>query len=384
MKVLLINDYYLGGGAEAVFRNTISLLQNRGIEVDYFVGSEAIEQPSSIINYLFNKKNKDLLNKKLASFQPTIIHIHSFYHILSGAIFQAIRKYRKQENTKVIFTAHDYYLICPSSGMTWYDSGKVKPITFEENSFSKLLFKTIDYRGWKYSVLKKVQWWYNMKFQKVFKDIDHIVSPSFFLKEAFEATDISPEISVVRNPYHIENHKKIVCNKIPTENELRLIYTGRLSQEKGLIPFLNTLSTIDCNIRLDIFGNGPEKENITQLIRKKKLKNIFIHGYLPPSELQKYIDKANVHLLPSIWYENAPLTIIEGAQAGNIILASDIGGIAEMTKLTESYILVKNWEKELGISLENLKKKTENKLTDKNAFSSEVYLDKIIEIYKKA
>lgn len=383
MKVLLINDYFLGGGAEAVFRNTGELLKVNGAEVDYFVGSEKMEKPTSVLNYLNNSSLRLALEKKLNSFQPSVIHIHSFYHYLSGAIFKAIKKYRKYNKVKVVFTAHDYYLICPSSGMTWYKNEQVKSIEITQNKFSNLLFKRIDFRGWKHSVLKKAQWFLNIKIRKIVNEIDHVISPSYFLKEAFEATGFGKKISVLRNPLpNLGFRDSSLEVKVKTSAQIRIIFTGRLSQEKGLLPFLEAFKEINSSdVSLAIFGEGPEKEKIEAFIKKEKLKKVQMNGYLAPQELQKYIDKANVHLLPSIWYENAPLSIIEGAHAGNIILASDIGGVAEMSHQTSSCVLIKNWKKELKQSLELIRTMSKNKLLDEKAYSNEIYLDNIIKIY---
>jgi len=382
MKVLLINDYYEGGGAEAVFRNTGELLKSSGVDVAYFFGNNKIIKANNIIDYLSNRGKKEELKKLLKSFKPQVIHIHSFYHFLSGSIFSSIKEYKKSNTVKVIFTAHDYYLICPSSGMTIYSKNKVLPIKSSQNNFFHLLSKTIDYRGWKYSFLKKIQWTLNVKFKNVTKQIDDIISPSFFLKSMFEASGISKEIKVVRNPLY-QNRLSSFPDKQKTINQIRIIYTGRLSQEKGLLQFLEAFKMVnDEGVFLEIFGDGPQKKEIENYINTEKIDNVKMYGYVAPNELEKYVQRANVHLLPSLWYENAPLTIIEGAHAGNIILASNIGGVSEMTKLTSSFVLVDNWKLELRSSLKALREKVVNKIVNPQDFSNETYLREILKIYK--
>lgn len=379
MKTLLVNDYYEGGGAESVFRATYSLLKSLDYEVDFFVGEKEIRKPSGIFSYISNKNTAISLEQKLESFQPTVVHIHNFYHFISGSIFSVLKNYKKNNPLKIIFTAHDYYLISPSSGLLFYENKLPIILPVNKGELKHILFKSIDHRGWKYSLVKKIQWWYNIKYKKLLNEIDVIISPSHFLKEAFVKSGIKTNLEVVRNPYQGKQTEVI---KTPTSKEIKIIFTGRLSKEKGLVPFLKLLVNNEITgITLDIFGEGEQRIIIENFITEHQLTFVKLYGYLPPDKLQKHINKANVHLLPSIWYENAPLSIIEAAYMGNIILASDLGGTAELSKLSKSYVLVKNWEAEIKNSIEVLKTKTQNEIIEKEIFSKENYINGLLKIY---
>lgn len=380
MKILLVNDYYEGGGAESVFRTTYNLLKSYGYEVDYFVGEKEIKTPKGILSYLNNKDAAESLKQKLELFQPTVVHIHNFYHFISGSIFSVLKNYKKNNSLKIVFTAHDCYLISPSSGLLHYKNKSPFVLPVNKGKLKHLFFKSIDHRGPKYSIIKKLQWWYNIEYKKIVSEIDLIISPSNFLKNTFSKSGVSKEIQVIRNPYNGTSTKEV---KTPTSKAINLIFTGRLSKEKGILLFLESLVKNNITeITLDIFGKGEQEEVIKDYIEKHHLNFVKLHGYLTPEKLSNFIQKANVLLLPSVCYENAPLSIIESAFAGNVILASDLGGASELAKLSTSYVLVKDWDKDLKKSIQILKTKTQNKLIEKDLFSNESYINNLIKIYK--
>jgi glycosyltransferase involved in cell wall biosynthesis len=109
-----------------------------------------------------------------------------------------------------------------------------------------------------------------------------------------------------------------------------VIYFGRLSKEKGIYTLLRALNglPVDCKI----YGDGPEKENLEKALQKDKIKNITLCGYIPQKQLQEEIKKAMFVILPSEWYENNPLAVIESFALGKTVIGSRIGGIPELIR----------------------------------------------------
>lgn len=382
-KILLINDFYEGGGAEGVFRDTYNLLKRQGVKVDLFYGFEKHESPKNIITYFYNLEIKKKLEEKLNSFKPTIVHIHNYYHYLSPSIFSVIKAYKKKNNLKVVFTAHDYHLICPSSGMMIFENEVAKPIEPSNNDFIKLLFKTIDHRGWKYSFIKKMYWFWSIKILNVRSQIDSIISPSEFLKEVFVLNGINHSIHVIRNPFKGNVPLNVRDEKISCSKQIKCLFIGRLSQEKGLLEFLKAFKKLKDtdNISLDILGVGAESERLKEFVIVNKMNNVCFHGFKKGSDLENFLIKANVLLLPSIWYENAPLSIIEGAAFGNIILAKNLGGMIELSKMTKEYLLVDNWSFQIETIFKKLRQMPSNEVIDIAEFSASNYLSSIIKQY---
>ena len=387
MKVLLINDFCFGGGAEEVFRNTKAILDDNGHDVRVFYGSREAIKPKSIISYIYSFKNRNELSNVLKEFCPNVIHIHNYYHLLTSSIFSSIIRFKKRNKCKVVFTAHDYYLVSPSSHLLYYKSGN--PINLPiQNSFRNQLFKTIDSRGFAFSVLKKAAWCVQHFIIKPFNHIDVIISPSKFLLEVFKENKVSVKMSCIRNPLNNEgislNSKSVTCEKF---EDVRFVYFGRLSPEKGIIDFLQLLTNSDINIHFDIIGDGPSREELDRFISENKLHNVSLLGRMPNEVLLDRIKDYDVSVIPSIGYENAPLTIPESARAGLAILGTDKGGIPEMCQVCNvpNYIYSPDNENSFKNAVSDLREQITGDLKinpNLSEFSKSNYCSLIESIYK--
>lgn len=168
---------------------------------------------------------------------------------------------------------------------------------------------------------------------------DVIISPSNFLRTTFINYGIKQEIQVIRNP---ANFKELKRDKTAvTSNEINIVYVGRLSPEKGILEFIDNLNkkcTLDVN--LHIYGKGDIENEIES--QKRTLRTgfkIFNHGFINSSFILDTISQYDIFVLPSLWYENAPLSIVEAGIAGLPVLVPNSGGLLEMAKLTKYFSL---------------------------------------------
>lgn len=378
-KILLINDFLFSGGAETVYRTTRDLLLNEGFDVKLFYGSENHCHPKNIFVYLYSNEYRNKLKRILKDFNPDIIHLHGYYHILSSSIFTSIKRFKNvNSNCKVIYTAHDYNFLHPNSCMLEYSKGV--PKNSKLNSYLKIfLLHRIDHRGFKYSFVKKVRWLIAHKLLKIEKQIDIFVSPSFFLANLYQKK-LNKKVKVVRNPLSFDSITKNNYNK-----KLKIIYFGRLSREKGLLEFLDLVTKKDLNsFQLDIFGRGDLSDELLSKIKRNKIEDIVsIKGYLEYEKILKELHKYDAMIIPSLWYENAPMTIIEASSKGLIVLGTNHGGIKEMAERYSSCVLFdfKN------VSLHDIIEKTHSKIFENTVnrnfsdLSPDYYIDKLKEIY---
>jgi glycosyltransferase involved in cell wall biosynthesis len=108
------------------------------------------------------------------------------------------------------------------------------------------------------------------------------------------------------------------------------LYYGRLSEEKGIITLLNAWGNLNSRFVLKIVGDGPLKEEILSFIEDYKMENVQYLGFKYKKELSKIITNSSFIFVPSEWYENNPLTIIESYSYGKPVIASKTGGIPEI------------------------------------------------------
>ena len=292
--------------------------------------------------------------------------------------------FKKMYACKVVFTAHDYHILCPNSGFLYFRNGKLKVFDIEGYSWRKFVCKRVDERGWTYSLLKKVQWLFSYKVLRLERVIDSFIFPSKFIRDVFIKLKVSDgnNSHVIRNPY--------LGNKVKLERRgvgetIKLAYWGRLSKEKGIIQFLNRLSQIETGekIKLIILGVGEEESKIKKLKFPDNLE-IELNGYVESEKIPNYLHGVHAYVLPSVWYENAPLSIIEAAFLGLPVIVNKLGGMKEMAGLTKSYKIIDiSSLDEIIDAIHEVKYMKENSLSlsSQNLFLPEYYLNSINKVY---
>lgn len=376
-RVLHINDSWDGGGAEAVFRDTIETSRELGYDNNVIVSNNKRNALSFIFSYYEYKKIKE----KILTFKPDIIHIHNYYHYLSPSILMAIKIARKKFKWtgRVIFTAHDYHLICPNSGLQYFKAGNAYNFATDKSDFS--LFKKFDRRGYFYSTLKLTQYLLNYNFLKLDLVIDKIVSPSHFLHDVFLKWGRHKDIHVIRNPIIRETKHKISKDTISGNGTIKLIFMGRVTYEKGIIQFIKKINKSKLKIEFHIYGSGELCKEIEKMHLRDGLK-ILLHGHIKRDALLAEISKFDIFVLPSIWYENAPLSILEAANLGLPVIVPNYGGLKEIAQLTFSYSLFDYEVDDIDqCLLEIIKKKNANFIIDPTSFTYEKYKNEIENLY---
>ncbi|AIY85135.1 glycosyl transferases group 1 family protein [Clostridium baratii str. Sullivan] len=121
------------------------------------------------------------------------------------------------------------------------------------------------------------------------------------------------------------------------ENEIVMIFSGRLTAEKGIKELIKAFKLIKSkNIKLLVVGSyfynsdmsSSQSDEIDNLVKDIKDKIIFT-GYIQYDEIPKVYAIADFAVLPSMWEEPAGLTIIESMSTGLPIITTESGGIPE-------------------------------------------------------
>ena len=80
------------------------------------------------------------------------------------------------------------------------------------------------------------------------------------------------------------------------------------------------------DIPLTIIGDGPSRPQL----HARAPANVRFLGPLPPNEVRRHMAAAQCLIMPSIWYEGAPLTLVEAFASGLPVIGSRLGALAEM------------------------------------------------------
>jgi glycosyltransferase involved in cell wall biosynthesis len=145
----------------------------------------------------------------------------------------------------------------------------------------------------------------------------------------------------------------------PPKETFDVLFLGRVQTYKGpqvLIRAFRGLS--NPALRLHIAGTGPDLEACRSLAEGDP--RIRFHGFIGGDDLRDLMALADCAVLPSLWPENAPVSIQESFQAGPVMIASRIGGIPEMVRDGLNGLLVDPGdERAIARSIEKLQQSPE-------------------------
>ncbi|MBI9102599.1 MAG: glycosyltransferase [Spirochaetales bacterium] len=351
-RILFVSDYLQGGGAEIVMHQLIAGLESAGmgIQTDIFYGvKDNRRKTGNPLSYIYSRHFRKQLKIRLEEFKPDVIHFLNYYHILSPSVLDAASVYKKgNPHVKVVYTAHDFHLISPSSGLTSFKGRDKKLIKEPPSRYSKglsgfsLYFRRWDHRGFIFSTLKLFQWVFAYRWHRKDQVFDHLISPGSFMLETLKTVYPREMLSLIRNPHPDFPSSAASFPPLRSGETLKLVFGGRLGPEKGLREFISSIdSSLWKEITFDIYGTGPEDETLRAYIIKNNLEDVCrLKGYLSHEELLEKLPSYHALVLPSLWYENAPLSIVEGAVAGLYLLVSCWGGVGETASFCGGEVLI--------------------------------------------
>jgi glycosyltransferase involved in cell wall biosynthesis len=161
-------------------------------------------------------------------------------------------------------------------------------------------------------------------------------APSRFLRERFIADwGLAPE-RVLHLPLGIEGAGTPAAPRIRS-GPLRFAFLGSLIAAKGPQLLLEAWGRVDPGLRagadLTLYGpRGYEPAFQAELDRLARACGATLAGPLPHAEVQGLLARTDLLVVPSVWWENAPLVIQEALVARTPLLVADAGGMAEFVE----------------------------------------------------
>ena len=400
MKILLVNKFhYLKGGCEKYYFELGDLLKQHGHEIaffsmksdknvktnekEYFVDEIDLNNGSKLkaLDVIYSKKNKRKMLQVIEDFKPDVIHLNNFQRQLSESIVEAANK----KKVPVVFTAHDVQAICPA--ITMLDSKKQICELCKNGKYLNCIKK----KCVKDSLLKSMLAAFEGKYYRVKKvynkKISWIVVPSNFYKQKMIEDGIEEKhITAIHNFVDLDEYN------LELQDEGFALYIGRLSKEKGILNLIEAFSSIEGR-KLFIAGDGPEKQRIENIIKERHIENrIVLLGYLKQEKVKEYICKARFVVVPSIWYENCPYSVMETLAIGKPVIGANIAGIPELVNdkingLLYKYDSISELEAKMKIlnEIPKLAKQygEKEKKIATDDYDKEKYYSKIMDIYNK-
>lgn len=398
MKVLLVNKFHWPkGGSEKYYFELGELLKQHGHEVayfsmedeknistgdkEYFVPKFDLNNSSKLkaLDVIYNKKNQKIMEYALDDFKPDIVHLNNFQRQLSASIIKPC----VDRNIPVVFTAHDVQAICPA--ITMMDNDKNPCELCVGGKYINCIKKSCNKGSKLKSILGALEGYYYRK-NKIYTDkISYIITPSEFYRKKFIEDGVNEnKIKAIHNSIIMEDYN------VKAEDEGYALYFGRLSKEKGILNLINAFKKCKKGT-LYIAGEGPEKDTIENIVKENKLeKRVKLLGFLNKEEMTEVTRKCKFVVVPSIWYENCPYSVLETLAIGKPVIGSNMGGIPELVSDNENgyiYDTIEELTEKMNMlfSDEEIVKKFSKKSKElaKEKYDREVYYSELKNIYDK-
>ena len=339
MKILAVNKFfYKRGGSETCYFNENELFKKNNHEIipfsmkdvrnyecsysRYFVNNidyedqGLIKKVNNALKIIYSYEAKKKVELLIKDTLPDIAHLHIFQHQMSPSIIPAIKKY----NIPIVNTVHDFKVICPSYKMLSNDG--LCQACKGERYYKCFVNKCV--KGSRIASTLNTLEAYLHSFLRSYMYIDKFLCPSLFIKNKLAEFGI-PAHKAIYLPNFI-NAEDFTQSYI---HEDYFLYIGRLSSEKGLITLIKAMKHVKSSTLL-IVGSGPIESSLKELTEKEEIPNIRFLGYKSGEELKKLISNCMFSVLPSEWFENAPMSILESMAYGKATVGSNIGGIPEL------------------------------------------------------
>jgi len=350
---------------------------NRSIQPEYELREEVSEGFRRIsINNTFkerpnfhwlyrNPKIDDILKTILNDVRPDIVHIHHLTGLSTGLVLIA-----KEFGAKIVLTIHDFWMLCPrgqrlKTDLTWCQiidevqcgecvaGWMIPPIAGKQRLPEGVRRFTSPIRtgmaSWlgktkRHTVVEAIRE-RNREIMMVLEGVDLLTAPSRFMRDSFIEAGVS-ENHIIRVPNGMdiglfaEDPPFIPpCNSRGENRQLRIGYLGSLIPSKGVHLLIEACAKLPKDkFTLDIYGEAvsydgfPHYEKDLKVLSNGSLDstdNIRFHGRYSNQEVGKILSTLDMVVLPSLWQENAPLTIEEAFLAKVPVIAAGWGGMKE-------------------------------------------------------
>ena len=384
--------YHLGGDATHV-QYLAEELAKKGHEVHIFHSLDAYEAKRGRPLPPMKENNQENLfihtvKSPLGTIDPFLIYVIGNSLWVDSKFSQLVRKVnpdvvhhhnisllgydllRKRANYLSLYTAHDYWLICPTNNLF-----KNQERLCDEKSCASCAFKSKRFP----------QVWRSLSgFKSAISNIDLLISPSEYVRsrliKEIKIKSVTLPNFVPLPPQHISS--------LVVVPQTYFLFLGMLEKHKGILQLLELFKEIQfiINAKLVIAGGGSLTSHIKNYIKKNSLENsVLFLGFVDDETKYSLYANALAVIIPSIWPENAPLVALEALSVGTPVISSNQGGLPEIVRKVDRTLIFDNWNilKLILLSFSGRNRKKIQEIYEKE-FSAQAYTDNYLQVVRKS
>ncbi|WP_299531881.1 glycosyltransferase [Ulvibacterium sp.] len=376
MKILFIHNNYASNnsGEEHAAEALREVLVANGHQVKWFrrfsdvISDSFWKKVQAFFSGMYNPKAIKELNGILEDFEPDVVQLQNLYPFISPGIIRII----KRRGIPLVMRCPNYRLFCPT-GLHLDRKGNICERCLsgsrELNCISKNcennLPKSIGYALRNF--LARTVW-------GVTRTMDAYIVQTEFQRQKFIENGI-PSYKL----FILPGLTPIIHKSNNSVKPIYVSFIGRVSEEKGIIEFLNAARMLP-QIPFRVMGG---LKTSMDYLRTSSPSNVYWSGFVADKALDKAIKQSKFVVVPSKWYEGFPNVITRAMQHGKPVITSDLGAMSDIIDNDENGLLVEPGKVEslkkaietlyydelkCGVFGENAKKKASSLYSSKNIY----------------
>ncbi|MBW3607991.1 MAG: glycosyltransferase [Actinobacteria bacterium] len=342
MRVLVLNNHWrASGGAETVAMQTRRLLERAGHDVVTFAVGQADDGPrphpggttgaraGGPLKGIWSLDAFRRLLRLLDARPIDVAHAHNVYEGLTLSVLDALERRR----VPTVLTVHDYRPVCPNGVLRRPDGERCVRCA----AAGPPLWPAVRHRCVRGSVRLSAAAAAEASLNRVrrrYERLAALLAPSRFLRNVLVTAGLPAERITV------------VPNAVPPAPPAgapppaaRFVFSGRLTEDKGLDVLLDAAARLRGVARIAVLGTGRREQAVRARVAAERLP-VDVLGHVSPARVGHELSRSTAAVLPSLWYENCPLAILEAAARGIPVVASDLGGMRELVEHRRTGLLV--------------------------------------------
>jgi glycosyltransferase involved in cell wall biosynthesis len=332
MRILLLHNFYRSGapsGENQVFEMERDLLEGHGHQVevltrhsDEIAGQGFRGAIKGAASTPWNAFSARALRKRIATFDPEVVHAHNTFPLLSPAVFPAAK------GTARVLGLANYRLFC-AAGFPMRNEGVCTECLSRRSSLPAMKYGC--YRGSRVATAPLAASIALHRLRGTWHtDVEAFIALSEFQRKLMVDTGLPAERVHVKPNFHPGSPQVLPWY----ERADRVVFVGRLSAEKGVRALLRAWALWGERAPpLRIIGDGELRQELEKLSHGLPVEFV---GQLRPEETHAEIGQARLLVLPSEWYETFGLVVIEGFARGTPAAVSNIGPLPDLLRDPES------------------------------------------------
>ncbi len=335
MRILCVhNQFQKYGGADAVAAADERLLAEHGDVVTYTRHSKEIESASQLqklgmgVDALYSRRTVREITDIVERFRPDIAYVHNVFPLISPSLYDVLYRLRVPS----VHIIHDYRLLCPNS--RFYVNDQVCE-RCKLGNFWPAVAKRCVRGSIADSAVYASSLYLNRKLGLMDKIGGYICLTEFTKGLLLEAK--IPENKLYVCPNHIDT--SAVTPQFGGGGYV--LYLGGLYRDKGVFTVAKAFAQLP-HIPLKFIGAGDDEGELRDFIASHQLSNVEMIGFKAGQEKLEYLRNSMFTLVPSHYYENFPVVVLEAFASGKPVVASAQGALQSIIQPQQTGLLFKS------------------------------------------